>query len=152
MADRMLPPSQLRGQGPRALANPAQRGLRIAARFRIDQAVQRGWQAGIMGEDFLASSPRPPDASGRRHRSLLHFPQALGDGFARKAAGAADLRHAAMTQGPSFAGGRKAPCPFIQERPEGGEFLLELSERFHAPESYTLPAEYATLIYLRLLS
>jgi hypothetical protein len=27
-----------------------------------------------------------------------------------------------------------------------------LTERFHAPESYTLPAEYATVIYLRLLS
>jgi len=56
-----------------------------------------------------------------------------------------------MTQGPSFAGGHESPCPFIQERPEGGEFLLELTERFHAPESYTLPAGYATLIYLRFL-
>jgi len=37
-----------------------------------------------------------------------------------------------MTQGPSFAGGHESPCPFIQERPEGGEFLLELTERFHA--------------------
>jgi hypothetical protein len=27
-----------------------------------------------------------------------------------------------------------------------------LSERFHAPESYTLPDEYATFIYLRFLS
>jgi len=57
-----------------------------------------------------------------------------------------------MTQGPSFAGGHETPCPFIQERPEGGKFLLELSEPFHAPESYTLPAGYATFIYLRLLN
>jgi hypothetical protein len=57
-----------------------------------------------------------------------------------------------MTQGPSFAGGHESPCPFIQEPPEGGEFLLELSERFHAPESYTLPDGYATFIYLRFLS
>ena len=34
---------------------------------------------------------------------------------------------------------------------EGSEFLLELSGRFHAPKSYTLPVRFATFIYLRPL-
>ena len=49
VTDRVLLPGQLRGQGPRALANPTQRGFRIAARFRIDQAIQCGRQTGIVG-------------------------------------------------------------------------------------------------------
>jgi len=65
MADRMLPPGQLRGQGPCTLANPAQRGLRIAARFRLDQAVQRDWQERIKGEDFLAGAAAVPSSISR---------------------------------------------------------------------------------------
>ncbi len=105
VTDRVLLPGQLRGQSPRAFANPAQRRLRIAARFRIDQAVQRDQQMGIVGDDFLSSSPWSPDASGRRRRPLFDFPQALGDGLARQAAGATNLRDAAIAQGAGFAGG-----------------------------------------------
>ncbi len=133
VTDRVLLPGQLRGQSPRAFANPAQRRLRIAARFRIDQAVQRDQQMGIVGDDFLSSSPWSPDASGRRRRPLFDFPQALGDGLARQAAGATNLRDAAIAQGAGFAGGHQPPRPLVQERPDRGEFLLELCGGSHAP-------------------
>ena len=41
VADRMLLLTQFLGDGPRALADPAQRRFRIAARLLIDQPFQR---------------------------------------------------------------------------------------------------------------
>jgi len=132
VTDWVLMPGQLRGQGSRAFANPAQRGFRIAARFRIDQAVQCGRQTGILGDEAFTSTPRPPDASRRHHRPLLDFQHAFGDGFARQTTGATDLRNAAVSQGQGFVGGHEPPRPLIQERPDGGEFLLELGGGSHA--------------------
>src|SRR3990172_13364884 len=44
----------LRSTSPCAFANPAQRGLRIAARLRTDQTVQCVRPTGIVGDDFLS--------------------------------------------------------------------------------------------------
>jgi hypothetical protein len=41
MTDRMLPSSQLSGQSPGALADPAQGIFRIAPRFRFNETIQR---------------------------------------------------------------------------------------------------------------
>ena len=152
VTERVLLAGQLRGQGARALADPAQRRLRIAARFRINQPVQRPHQSGIAGEDLLASRPRPADAPRRQWRSRLDLPHAFGDGFARQATGAADLRDTAMAQRPGFAGSREPTRPLVQEWPEGREFPLEVGEEFHALTSYALPTKYATFIYYRRLS
>ena len=91
VTDRMLQPGQLRGQGPRAFADPAQRGFGIATRFRIDQTLQRAQQERILNDKFLSSCPWPSHASSRRRRPVLDFLYALGDGLARQATGTTNL-------------------------------------------------------------
>ena len=149
VTDRMLASGQPCGQRSCTFANPAQGGLGIAARFRFNQIVQRAEQAGIMGDYFLASTPRPADASGRRCRSRGDFPEALGDSFARQTTGATDLRDAAMTQDLGFTGGHEPTRTFVQERPQGSEFSLKLGERIHIPESYARPP---SICYLYLFT
>src|SRR3990167_9314409 len=58
ITDRMLLPSQLRGQCPGALAYAAQGGFGIAPRFRFNQMRQRGEKLRIAHGDFLTARTR----------------------------------------------------------------------------------------------
>jgi len=54
VADRVVLGSQFRRQRAGALAGPAQGRLRVAARRRLDQTVQGGRQAGIVGRQRVS--------------------------------------------------------------------------------------------------
>src|SRR5579863_8040829 len=143
VADRMLLPVKLRGQGPRALTGPAQR------RLRIDQTFHRALQPGIVLGDLSTSRSRLPHPARRGSRSGLDLLDALGNGLARQAARPAHPRNPAAPQGTGLVGGQQPTCPLVQKRPHAGQLLLKFRGRLHTSQSYTLPISFATFIYLR---
>src|ERR1017187_7194736 len=120
MTDRMLLPSQLSSQSPGTLADPPQGRFRIAARFRLNQTVQRDEQLGIALHDALP--PRAHPANTSRHRvSVSDLAYPLGNGFSGKAPGSSNPRDTSVSQGESFAGSHKSPTPLVQEQPHARE-------------------------------
>ena len=85
VADRVALGSQFRRQRAGALAGPAQGRLRVAARRRLDQVVQGGCQAGIVGRQRVSSTALMANPA-RRQRCGLQFLNALGQRDARQTA------------------------------------------------------------------
>ena len=84
VADRMLLRDQFPGDRPRALANPAQRRLRISARLLVDQSFER------LNQRRIRLRQRPAARSGATHTAdhrlgpALKFYNALADCLARR--------------------------------------------------------------------
>src|SRR5439155_115668 len=66
MANRMVLAREFRRQRARALAGPAQRGLRVAPRQRLHQGLQRPRQLGVAKQERVTSSAGTPDTTGWR--------------------------------------------------------------------------------------
>lgn len=117
MADRMFLLAQFFGDGPRALANPAQRGLRIPARLLVDQCFQRLHQTRIGLRDRFAASTGAPHATHQGLALGLQFANAFADRLARQATGAPHYRHPAIAQTHRFTRRHDASRAFVQMRP-----------------------------------
>ena len=61
IADRMVLPGQLRGQGSRAFADPSQRRFGVAASSPLDEAIQRRQQLRVRYSDPLSACARTTD-------------------------------------------------------------------------------------------
>ena len=77
---------------------------------------------------------------------------AVGDGLSRQPACTVHLRYATMAQGTGLVGGHEPTRPLVEERPYASQLLLKLGGCLYAPQSYTLQAEFATFIYVRILT
>src|ERR1700694_5150821 len=89
VADRVAPGSQFRRKRAGALAGPAQGRLRVATCRRLDHAVQRGRQAGMVGCQRVSSAALATTPA-RGQRRSLQFLTPLNQRDPRQAAGAAD--------------------------------------------------------------
>src|SRR5947208_3155743 len=132
MADRMVLAREFRRQRPRALAGPAQRGLRVAPRQRLHQGLQRPRQLGVADEERVASSAGAPDTSGR-DRFPIQLADALGDGDAGQSTGAADPRDAPIAGMQCLVRRQHSPAALIQVLPDSCELALEGLECLDAP-------------------
>jgi hypothetical protein len=125
MADPMPPRPQLGRQLAHALAGPAQRGLRITARGRLDQPLQIRPQRRVGVHRPLPASAGPSHPlRGRPHggrRAQLGQPRL--DRAARDPGHAGDTRHPAPAQRQRFGGSHQAPPPLIQQRRQHGKPL-----------------------------
>jgi hypothetical protein len=124
MADRMLLARELRRQRPCALAGPTQRRLRVTPRQRLHQGVQRSRQLGVAHHERATAPAGPPDSS-RRHRSLRQLADALGDGDAGQATGAADPRDPPIALLHGLVRRQHSPAALIQVPPDSCELSLE---------------------------
>src|SRR6266403_2316087 len=126
VADRMVLAGKFLGQLPRALASPAQRCLRMAARHRIHQSVQGVPQARIGLRQKFAPTARTTNASaGQRLHSFLGF-QFAHAGQNRRPGhprGLGYLANAAPAKLYSLRGGPLSPHTFVHNYCKG----LELS-------------------------
>lgn len=125
VADRMMPPGQLRRQSAGALAGPAKRRLRIAARRGLDQTVQRWSQTRIFDRQrvspaALASNPA------RRHWGTLQFSTPLVTVTRDRPQARLTRETPPIAQFHRFAGSHQAAGMFIQMRPDASEVLSEL--------------------------
>src|SRR3972149_2225336 len=132
MADRMVLAREFRRPRPRALAGPAQRGLRVAPRQRLHQGLQRPRQLGVANQECVASSAGTPDTSGS-DRLLIQLADALGDGDAGQSTGAADPRDAPIALMQCLVRRQHSPAALIQMLPDSCELSLEGLECFDAP-------------------
>src|SRR5712692_8279746 len=132
MADRMVLAREFCRQRPRALAGPAQRGLRVAPRQRLHQGLQRPRQLGVAHQELVASTPGTPDTSGR-DRVFLQLADALHDSDAGQSTGAADLRDAPIAGMHGLVRRHHSPAALIQMPPDSRELSLEGVECFDAP-------------------
>ena len=126
VTDRVAPGRQFRRKRAGALAGPAQRRLRVATRRRLDHAVQRGRQAGIVGCQRVSSAALATNPA-RGQRRGLQLLNTLDQRDARQAAGAADPRNAAIAQFHGLAGSHQAAGMFVQMRPHASKVLGELA-------------------------
>ena len=114
---------EFRGQVAGALAGPAERGLRIAARGRFDEGFQVLDQGGVRLFQERAGRPRYDGcvAEGGRCRALFgvsEFTQASPDGRPRQAGGFGHQGDAATLKGHGFTGSPMAAHPFVHQRPQ----------------------------------
>ena len=116
------------GQPAQALACPAQRRHRIAARVGLDQRVQIVKQTGVRFRQRFASPARAANATGRLRRRV-EFLQAAPDRARGDPRDAGNRGYAAMPRRPRFRRSEKPPLPFIKLRQYRRIALLELLER-----------------------
>jgi len=137
VTDRMPLAPQLRRQGPRALADPAQRGFRIAPRVGFNQVVQCAQQVRIMNRHRLPPRPRTTDPPGLQPGPGPDFADALRNGPSRQSARAVHEGHAPVGHHQRLARRHQATRPFIQHRPHRRELLPQQPHvRLHARPSY----------------
>src|SRR5712692_4178529 len=132
MADRMVLAREFRRERPRALARPAQRGLRVAARQWLHQGFQRSRQLGVAHQERVAPPAGPPDSSGR-DRVLPQFTDPLGDGDPGQSADVADPRDASIALVHGLVRGHHSPAALIQVSPDACELPFESVMSFDAP-------------------
>src|SRR5208283_580150 len=127
-------------QPAQALARPAQRRHRIAARVGLDQRVQIIEQAGVRFRQRFASPSWTANPTGRRRRRV-EFLQAASDRARGDARDAGDRGYAPTPRSPGFRRGEKPSLSFIQLRQYRCIALLELLERIfiNHPQSYDAP-------------
>src|SRR6266545_6091565 len=145
MADRMVMARELRRQRTRALAGPAQRGLRVAPCQRLHQGLQRPRQLGVANQERVASSAGTPDTSGR-DRVLFQLADALGDSDAGQSTSAADPRDTPIAVLHGFVRRHHSPAALIQMPPDSCELSLEGPECFDVP-TVACPGLYVKVIY-----
>src|SRR5712692_10504725 len=132
MADRMVLAREFRRERPRALARPAQGGLRVAARQGHHQGLQRSRQFGVAHQEREASPAGPPDPSGR-DRVLPQFADPLGDGDPGQSTDTADPRDASIALVHGLVRGHHSPAALIQVSPDACELPFESVMSFDAP-------------------
>ena len=99
---------QLVGEPAQALAGPAQRRFRIAARGRLDQGLESRPQLRIGLDRGLAARARPTQPA-RRQRALVgQVLEPAPDGARRQAGDLSHCRDAAIAGGLRFGGGPQA--------------------------------------------
>jgi hypothetical protein len=124
VADRESLLDQGLGQVTGALASPPQRGHRIAAGLRGDQAIQGLQDRGVLVAEALAASPEAPDTTAGEERGIELLRCRL-DRRARDARGPTDPRDAAVTQGACFGGEEEPPLPLVEAGEDRGELPFE---------------------------
>jgi hypothetical protein len=129
VADRVAVCTEAAGNHPRALADPAQRRLRIPSGVPLDHLVERLEQFRIGNDDRLAPGSRAanPPRLERLTRTDLSHP--LEDRLTREAAGLVHQRDSAVTQAHRFIRRREASGALVQVRPDRTQFPLQLGKR-----------------------
>src|SRR5208337_1857027 len=127
-------------QPAQALARPAQRRHRIAARVGLDQRVQIVEQAGVRFRQRFASPSWTANPTGRRRRRV-EFLQAASDRTRGDARDAGDRGYAPTPRRSSFRRSEKPSLPFIQLRQYRCIARAEFLERIfiNHPQSYDAP-------------
>src|SRR4051812_28939056 len=106
---------QLVGEPAQALAGPAQRRFRIAARGRLDQGLESRPQLRIGLDRGLAARARPTQPA-RRQRALVgQVLEPAPDGARRQAGDLSHCRDAAIAGGLRFGGGPQAAPPLVEK-------------------------------------
>src|SRR5208283_2690382 len=128
-------------QPAQALARPAQRRHRIAARVGLDQRVQIIEQTGVRFRQRFASPSRTANATELQRRQRIEFLQAASDRARGDARDPGNRGYAAMPCRPGFRRSEKPSLPFIQLRQYRCIALLELLERIfiNHPQNYDAP-------------
>ena len=103
------------GQLPHTLARPAQRGLGVASRQRVNQLLQIVLERLIGLYCPLATAPRAADAMGRRRLGGVQFGQPRSDRSARDSGGTRDPRDPTSPERCSF-GSREEPTRPLVEK------------------------------------
>ncbi len=116
VADRVAPPTQLRGQVADAPGGPAQGGLRVAPGGRLDERLEVRAQRRVAPLDRRSAGTRPADASAAESLSRADIVHAALDRRAREAGRARHRRHAAPPDGQCL-GPREQPAgPLVEQR------------------------------------
>ena len=137
VTDGMMLAGQLRRQGPRALADPAQRGFRIAPRVGFNQAVQRDQQLRVVHRNRLAPGSPTTDPTGLQHRPAPNLADTPRNGPSRQSARAVHEGHAPVGQHQRLTRRHQPTRPFIQQRPHRRELLPQPPHvRLHTRPSY----------------
>src|SRR3954447_1773208 len=106
---------QLVGEPAQALAGPAQRRFRIAARGRPDQGLESRPQLRFGLDRGLPARPRPTQPA-RRQRALVgQVLEPAPDGARRQAGDLSHCRDAAIAGGLRFGGGPQAAPPLVEK-------------------------------------
>jgi len=122
VADRMAHRLEFVGQYAQALARPAPRGLRVAARTRRHQRKQVGHQGRVLVSCSLAPATAAPCRTRRRQCARGHELVARAfkllhpghDGVSRDARSRNDLRHANSTQHLRLGSGKGTSLSFVE--------------------------------------
>ena len=120
--------SKFSRQPAQALARPAQRRHRIAARVGLDQPVQIVEQTGGRFGQRFASPSRTTNATERQQRRRVEFLQAASDRARGDPRDARNPGYAAVPRRPGLRR-QKPSLPFIQLRQYRCIALLQLPER-----------------------
>ena len=129
VTDRMVTCTQAAGNHPRALADPAQRGLRIPSGVFLDHLVQELEQLGISNRNGLA--PGSASANPSRHQRLAraNLTHAFENRLARETDGPVHQRDPAVAQTHRLIRRRQAARAFVQVWPDRTQLPLQLGKR-----------------------
>src|SRR3954471_17807951 len=106
---------QLVGEPAQALAGPAQRRFRIAARGRLDQGLESRPQLRIGLDRGLAARARPTQPAPRPRALVGQVLEPAPDGARRQAGDLSHCRDAAIAGGLRFGGGPQAAPPLVEK-------------------------------------
>src|ERR1700751_1269066 len=141
MADLVPKFVEFSRQPAQALARPAQRRQRIAARVGLDRRVQLLEQNRVRFRQRFASPSRTANATELQRRRRIEFLQAASDRARGDARDPGNRGYAAMPCRPGFRRSEKPSLPFIQLRQYRCIALPELLERIfiNHPQTYDAP-------------
>ena len=123
---------QFQRQPSRALAGPAQRRLRIAARERLDQTLQLFRKVGLMLDTGFAPTSGPANSAAGQNVARRDLTQSDEDRTPRNPCRACHQRDAAVSMRTGFRGGPDAPCMLVETRGKRSELLPNCSFESHA--------------------
>ena len=132
VADAMPQGGELGGQPAQALAGPAQRRHRIAARLRLDQPVQVVEKLPVRHDQRFAAAARTADAARLQPRRRREVPQAAADGTRGDAGDPRHCRNAAVTGCRGFRGCEQPPPTFVEMRRQGFKTFANQTNIEHA--------------------
>ena len=151
MADRVTLQPQFLRNGPRAHANPPQRRLRVATRLLIDHLFQTFHQVRIGNRNWFPAGAGTANATGRWRDTFCDLPDTLRNRLPRQSTGTTHETYSPIAQSHRFTGRHDTPCPFVQEWPNGMEFLSQLGKSAHAEKHSRVTGELlSSLIYADL--